>query len=199
MEQIISKEEFEEIRKTKGEVRGSGPKSIAEHVFQKEGEHGLKRLEDLMNSLGFPIEYRKINSVDYYPYWIVTASFLAAKRLFNFTSEDYQKIGEIDVKFTPFQKIFLKYFVSLKKLAESISKMWEHYNTLGKMELIEFDEKNKRAIVRVTEFDRSEYQCQYLIGYMTATVKMVSKIIPICEETKCTFRGDEYHEFTLRW
>jgi len=199
MEQIISKEEFEEIRKTKGEVRGIGPRSIAEYVLWKEGEHGLKRLEDLMNSLGFPIEYRKMKSMDYYPYWIVSVSFLAVKRLFNFTNEDFQKMGEMDVRFTPLQKIFIKYFVSLKKLAESASKMWEHYDTLGKIELIEFDEKNKRAIMKVTEFDRSEYQCQYLIGYITATAKIVSKTIPICEETKCTFRGDEYHEFTLKW
>jgi hypothetical protein len=199
MEQIISKEEFAEIKKAKGEVRGIGPRAIAEYVLRKEGEHGLKKLEDVMRSLDFPIEYRKINQMDYYPYWLVTASFLAVKRLFNFVNEDFQKMGALDVKFTPLQKFFIKYFVSLKKMAESASKMWEHYDTVGKIELIEFDEKNKRAVMKVTEFDRSEYQCQYLIGYIAAMAKIVSKTMPVCEETKCTFRGDEYHEFTLTW
>lgn len=199
MEQVISKEEFAEIKKARGEVRGNGPRTIGEYVLRKEGENGLNKLEALMSSLDYPIEYIKMNQMDFYPYWIVTASFLAVKRLFNFTNEDFQKMGEMDVKFTPLQKIFIKNFVSLKKLAEEAPKMWGHYDTGGKLELIEYDEKKKHAILKLTDFDCSEYQCQYTIGYMTAIARIVSKKRPICEETKCIFKGDKYHEFTLTW
>lgn len=199
MEQIISQEEFTEIKKAKGEMRGNGPKTIGDYILKKEGENGLQKIEEIMKLLGYPIEYRKINQLDYYPMWLAGVTLLAAKRLFNFTNEDFQKMGEMDVKFTPIQRFFTKYFISLKKASESSSKIFSQYHTQGKLELVEFNEKEKYGILRIMDFGLNEYHCHYMIGYIAATAKMVSKNPISCEETQCPFRGGKYHDFKIKW
>jgi len=199
MEQIISKEELAKIKNIKGEIRGTVVKIIGEYVLLKEGENGLNKLDDLMRSLDCSTEYRKINKVIFLPTWLVVVSFLATKRLFNFTNEDFQKMGEMDVKISPFLKIFIKYFVSLKKLEEAVPKMWNNFLPDVKVELTEFNEKEKYSIMKLDNFDLSENCCQYFIGFANTLTRMIGRENFVCEETKCTFRGDDHHEFKLKW
>ncbi|MEI6597059.1 MAG: hypothetical protein WCL13_02505 [bacterium] len=199
MEEIISKKEFEEIKKAPGEMRGNGPKTIGDYILRKEGESGLQKVEEILKVLGYPIEYRKIKQMDYYPMWLAGVTLLIAKRLFDFSNEDFRKMGEMDVKFTPIKKFFVKYFVSLKKAYEAAPKIFSQYYTEGKLEMMEFNEKERRAILKVSDFGLNEYHCQYIIGYLSASAGMAGKYPITCEETKCTFRGDEYHEFTIKW
>jgi hypothetical protein len=199
MPQIILKEEFEEMTKVKGELRGNGPKNIGEFIFKKEGERGLKQVEDIMEKFGYPIKYRKIDSMEFQPLWLVSATLLAAKRLFNFTNEDFQKMGEADVKFSSIQRLFMKYFVSLEMAAKAASKIWNKYHTEGKLELMEYNAKERHAVLKITDFRLNEFHCQYLIGYFLAVAQMTTKGSATCEETKCVFRGDKYHEFSLKW
>jgi len=199
MPQIILKEEFDEMTKVKGELRGNGPKNIGEFIFKKEGERGLKKVEDIMEKLGYPIEYKKIDPMEFKPLWLVTATLLAAKRLFNFSDDDFQKMGEADVKFSPIQRLFMKYFISLEVAAKEASKMWNKYHTEGKLELMEYNNKERRAILKLTNFGLNEYHCQYLVGYFRAVAQITTKGAAICEETKCFFRRDGYHEFIIKW
>jgi len=199
MPHIILKEEFDEMTKVKGELRGNGPKNVGDFIFKKEGENGLKKVEDIMEKLGYPIEYRKINPMDFRPLWLLSVTLLAAKRLFNFTNEDFQKMGEADVKITYFQKFFMKYFVSIEQTAKAASKMWAKYFTTGILELVEFNEKEKHVVLRLKNFKLNEYHCQYLIGYFRTVGQMTGIKTVTCEETKCPFRGDEYYEFLMKW
>jgi len=199
MPQIILKDEFDEMTKVKGELRGNGPKNIGEFIFDQEGERGLKQVEDLMEKLGYRIEYLKIDPMEFKPLWLVSATLLAAKRLFNFTDNDFQKMGELDVKFTPIQRLFVKYFISLEQAAKAASKMWSKYHTEGKLELVEYNEKEKKVILRLTNFGLNEFHCQYLLGYFRAVAQMSTKGEVSCQETKCVFRHDPYHEFLIKW
>ena len=199
MPQIILKDEFDEMTKVKGELRGNGPRNIGEFIFKREGERGLKQVEDLMEKIGYKVEYRKIDPMEFKPLWLVSATLLAAKRLFNFSDDDFQEMGEADVKLTPIQRLFMKCFVSIEQAAKSAPKMWNKYHTEGKIELIEYNEKEKRVILRLTNFGLNEFHCQYLVGYFRAVAQMVTKGLVDCEETKCIFRHDPYHEFVIKW
>jgi len=199
MEEIISKEELIKAKTKKGEGRGMNLRNIGEYVLMKEGEGGLKKLEDLIKSLGYPIEYKKIDKMDFYPIWVSTVSFLATEKLFNFTNKNFQEMGEMDAKFNLFIKVFINYFISLKTLTEASSKIIKHFAPQVEVESKEFNEKEKYAILRIKNFDISKYHCQYFIGFANAIIKMASKENPICEETKCPLQGDDCHEFTLRW
>jgi len=199
MSQIILKEEFAEMTKVKGELRGNGPKNIGEFVFKKEGERGLKQLEDVMERLGYPVDYRKMDPMGFCPIWLLTVTLLASKRLFNYGNEDFQQMGEADVKFTPIQRFFIKYFVSIEQTAKAAPKMWAKYFTKGKLELVELNEKERRAVLILKDFKLNECHCQYLIGYFRTVGQMTGNKTATCEETKCPFRGDEYYEFLMRW
>jgi len=199
MEQIISKEELTEIKKIKGEARGTIAKTIGEYVLIKEGEDGLKKLEDLMKILDYPTEYKKINKMNFYPLWFITVSFLATERLFNFTNEDFKKMGEMDVRLSPFLRIFIKYFISLERLTKEAPKLFNQLAPYVEVESSEFNGKEKYSIMRLKNFDISKYHCQYFIGFANTVARMTSREHPTCEETKCPFRGDDCHEFVLRW
>ncbi|MFA4998973.1 MAG: hypothetical protein WC514_03050 [Candidatus Paceibacterota bacterium] len=199
MPQIILKDEFDEMTKVKGEMRGNGPRNIGEFILKQEGERGLKQVEDIMGKLGYPIKYTKIDPMGFQPLWLVSITLLAAKRLFNFSNEDFQKMGEADVKFTSIQRLFMKYFISIEQAAKAASKMWAKYNIEGNLELAEYNEKERRVVLRVTNWALNEYHCQYLIGYFRAVTQMAAKGVATCEETKCVHRGDKYHEFLIKW
>lgn len=199
MEEIISKEELENAKIVKGDGRGMNLRNIGEYVLVKQGESGLKKLEDLMKSLDYPIEYMKIDKMDFYPIWVSTISFLSTEKLFNFTNKDFQKMGEMDAKFNSFTKVFIKYFISLKSLTEAVPKIFNHFVPFSTVESTEFNEKEKYSTIRLKNFDLSKYHCQYLIGFANAAARMASKGQPNCEEIKCPFRGDDCHEFRLSW
>ena len=79
-------------------------------------------------------------------------------------------------------------------------KMWSKHWTIGKLVPVKLDEKQKYAVIRVEEFDLHPLYCIYLEGYFAGIVQMLAKASKIdSRETKCSFKGDPYHEFTVKW
>ena len=93
----------------------------------------------------------------------------------------------------------MKYFVSLEKIAKEAPKMWRRYHTVGDPKVVEFSEEKRYGILRVENFNLVPSYCQMVIGYLSSLIQIVVKASVTCKETKCTFRGDDYHEFLLKW
>ncbi|MBZ9572355.1 hypothetical protein KJA15_03430 [Patescibacteria group bacterium] len=143
MEQIVSKEEINELMKIKGEISGRIIKAAREYLVKEKGEEGMKKVRDAMTKLGYPINYRKIKSTDYYPLHLTTLTLLISKRLFNFDDKKFQEMGEFESKSSIIIRIFLKYFVSLEKLLKEAPKMWRKYFSIGDLKIVERNqEKN---------------------------------------------------------
>ena len=70
MEEIISKEEINELMSLKGEVKGTGIKTHGGFILKEEGEEGLKRLEETMVNLGYPIEFKKVRATTLYHFGV---------------------------------------------------------------------------------------------------------------------------------
>lgn len=198
MEQIISKEELDELMKIKGEVRGVAIKGEMDFVLKEEGKEGFKKLKDTMEALGYPIEYRKIKPMDFYPLGLHGTVQLAIKRLFNWDDKKFQEMGRFEAKTSLITRLFMRYFFSSEKIVEEAPKMWREYFTVGDLKIIEYDEEKGYSISRLENFRIHPIQCQVLIGYFSSIVQMVIGGRVIGEETKCVFRGDEYHEFLLK-
>jgi len=199
MGEIISKEEFDELMGIKGETRGNGPKNVGEFVFRKEGENGLQLLEETITKLGYPIKYKEIKPMNYYPLGLTGISLLVAKLLFNFGEKEFQGIGASDVKFSAIQKIFIRYYVSLRRVIREAPKMWKKYHTSGNLKIMEFDEKKKNIILKLENFELKGPHCQLLEGYFMAVFELTTRGKAFCEETKCPAKGDAYHEFLVKW
>ncbi len=199
MEQIISKEEFNNLMKIKGEVRGRGIREPMNFVFEREGENGLKKIEDTMIKLGFPLKYQEIKENNLYPIKLLAITLLVMKRLFDYDDKNFQDMGKMGAKLSMLVRIFMKYFVSLKKIVTTIPEYWRKYYTIGEARLIEFDEKKRYIILRIENFPYFPAHCDILKGYFSGVVQMVVKSQVFCKEIKCPRMGDKYHEFIVEW
>ncbi len=199
MSQIISKEEFEELMKIKGETRGMSLKGEGNFILKQEGEEGLKKLEKTIAELGYPIKFKEIKAMDFYPLGLEVVTLVAIKRLFNYDDEKFREMGRFESKLSFIIRLFMKYFFSMKQAIKVAPKMWKENYTVGDLEVPEFDEEKKYAIIKIKNFQGYPLLCLDLQGYFPGIVQMIVGTPATCQETKCVHRGDEYHEFVLKW
>jgi predicted hydrocarbon binding protein len=123
---------------------------------------------------------------------------ICAKRLFDFTEEDFREWGKFGEK-SLLIRLFMKYFVSIERVAKEAPRMWRHNLTVGDINVIEINKEKKSLILKLENFTILPCYCQALSGYFSSIVQMVVGKEVICEETKCVHKGDDYHEFLLEW
>jgi hypothetical protein len=200
MEEIITKETAQKLMKElKGEVRGISFKAEEGFILREKGEKGLKLLEDKMARLGYPIKYREIKPMDFYPIGLKAIAVLAIKKVFDFSDETFEEIGAFGTKMPLIIKLFMKYLGSVKVAARAAPKMWRRYYTVGDLKTVDFNEEKRYIVLRLENFWLVTPFCLYLKGYFRHIVEMVVKSKANCEETKCPHRGDGYHEFLVKW
>ena len=199
MEQIITKEIAKRFMAIKGEVRGVALKSHQDFILKEKGEEGLKKLEEEMARLGYPIKYKEIRITDFYPVGLEVVALLAIKKLFDFDEEKFEEIGIFQSKISWIIKLFMKYFGSLEMLVDRAPDIWKKYYTIGDFKVVELNELKRYIVLRVENFKLHPLHCRHVKGYCYNVIKMVVKKPVTCQEIKCPFRGDEYHEFLIKW
>jgi hypothetical protein len=196
--QKLTKELAKKLMEIKGEARGVVFKTDADFVLEQKGKEGLSRVEKKFKEVSYPIEYGKIKPMDFYPIGLRAISLLAIKEVFNFSNEDIKKMGIEAPKISFIIKLFTRYFFSLDKLAQKSDDLWQRHYTAGQLSAA-VNEKEGYVILRVQDLIIHPVFCSYLEGYFLTILHMVVKKTVISEERKCTFKGDEYHEFLLKW
>ena len=146
MEQIISKEELEELIKIEGKTMGNSIKNSGEFILREEGEEGLKKLEDAMSALGYPIRYREIKATSFYPSNLLAITFVTMKRLFSYDDKKFQEMGEFRAKFSLIIRLFMRYFVSIDKAAKALPIIWRKLFTTGDARVVELNKEARYAI-----------------------------------------------------
>lgn len=199
MEKIISKEELSELKNLKGEVRADGMKNYAGFILKEEGKKGLEKLEDQMAEFGYPLRFKDVKATDFYPVKLEAVMLVLIKKLFNYNNEKFNEMGGFFVKTSLFIRFFAKYFFSIERVIQEIPKMWRKHLTQGTLKVVEHDMEKRYLILRVEDFYHHPLHCQILIGYFPAVLQMIIKSKGVCQETKCVHRGDEYHEFLVKW
>ena len=199
MSEIFSKKEFDELMKIKGEVRGMGMKGHAEFILKEEGEEGLKKLEETITNLGYPIKYKEMKLMAFYPVGLEAATLILIKRFFRYDDKKFQEMGKFGVKISFLVRLFTRYFVSVEKFAKLAPDMWKKGGALGDFKIVEYDIPKKRLVLAIENFSLHPLYCQVFTGYFSKGLQMIIGKETTCEETKCTHRGDDYHEFLLKW
>ncbi len=195
----LTKETAKKLMEIKGETRGVSIMGDLEYILYKEGEEGLRKVEQELEKLGYPIKYKEMNGMALYPIGLEALTFLVFKKLFNFDREEFIKMGEFNSKVSLVVKLFMKYFVSLEVIAKHASKFWRRYYTTGDMKVTEINKEKKYIVVRVENFEHHPFHCLTVEGYLISIIKMVLGKPVSCEETKCVYRGDKYHEYIVKW
>lgn len=199
MEQIISKEEVNKLMSLKGEVRGAGMKGYAEFILKEEDEEGLERLEKTMMKLGYPIKYRKMRAMKFFPIGLEALTLLAIKRLFNYDGEKLEEMGGLSLKGSIITRLFMKYFTSPQRITKEAINIWRKGVTVGDLKVVEYNKDKKYSIIRLENFRLHPLHCHVVRGYLSSAFKMIFKGEAQVEESKCIYRGDDYHEFLIKW
>ena len=199
MAEVISKEEFNQLMKLEGEVRGMSVKSYGDYILKEKGEKGLKTLEEAITKAGYPIKYRGIRKMNFYPLGLEALTLLGIKRIFNFGKKEIQEMAKFQAKFSVLIRLFVKHFVSLEKAAKAVPNMWRSYYSGGDLKVVKLDQEKGVMILRLENFRLLPEHCHDLTGYFPTISQLIIKRPVSCEETKCSFRGDDYHEFLMKW
>lgn len=197
----LNKKELDELLRLKGEIRGVVFHTDASYVFQREGQKGLDKLEKAVEELGYPIDYKNPKKTDWYPVGLRAISLLLIKDTFGWSDEDIKDMGWNAPSFSFIIKIFMKFFISIEKIAEETPTLWkEHYKDIGRLQPMEVDKEKKIFVLRIEDFKVHPIFCFYLHGYFKRVLSFALKTKKInSEETKCVFRGDSCDEFTIKW
>jgi len=202
-QETLTPELVKKLMAFEGKIRGMDLKIDGEFILKTEGKENFEKLKEKLIKIGVPNEYQydKIKSLDFYPGGLKAISLLAIKEVLGYDDEKIQEIGMIASKSSLIVRIFIKYFLPISDFFfKKGPTIWDKYWTVGKFTPLDLNEKEKFALVRIEGLDLHPVYCSYLKGYFTTLTKMVtggSNII--CQETKCSFRGDKVHEFLLKW
>lgn len=201
MEEILTKETAKKLMEIKGEIRGIVFKTDVTFILKEKGEEGLKKLEAEMERLGYPFKYNAIKTSEFYPIGLRIISLLLIKQIFGFSEEKIEEMGSLAIKFSPLLRIITKLFLNFEKIFFSRGpELFKKILRVGEIIPVIIDTKKKEAIIRFKDLDLHPIYCRYLKGGLSSFFKVATGVQTItCQETKCTFQGDEYHEFLLKW
>jgi len=199
MAEKLTKKLAKELMEIKGEARGVTLKTDWDFIFQRKGIEGLEKLNAKMAEVGFPLSHKEIKTMNFYPIGMDAVSMLAIRDVFGFGEKEFIELGASAPKFSIFLKVLLRYFASPEQALKEAPKMWKKHYTIGELKVVGFDEKDKKVGIRIENFKVHPIYCCTIKGYFTRVLEMIVKSDAKCEEIKCQFRGDEYHEFLLSW
>jgi len=199
MDQKINKEIAKKLMEIKGEARGVILKTDGEFLLKEKGKESIKKAEEEFKNLGYPLKYDEINSMGFYPIGLRVLSLLIVASFFDFDEEKVKEMGSDAPKVSLIIRLFMQHFLSVEKTVKESSRMWKEHYTVGRITPVETDEKEKRLIMRLEDINLHPLFCSYMAGYFLKIMEMVVKATVTCQETKCCFKGDQYHEYLFKW
>jgi hypothetical protein len=198
MEETLQ-ETADRLKNFPGKVKGEVFRTHADYIRQKEGEDGVRRVEEKMAELGTPILFEEINPFEWISEGMSSLTIVVTKEVFNWTEDDVFEMGRFAPKFSFIIKVMIQYLVSIESLLKNATKYWNKHFDFGSAE-VESDTENKKAIVREKGFNTHPLVCLYHAGYFKGLCEFAikSKNITVTE-TACTHKGAEYNEFVITW
>ncbi len=193
----INTEEVERIKNLEGEVRGVALKTDEIYILKNYGEDGIKKVREELKIFGVDIDYESVSKMDYYPISLRIFSLLAIAKAFNYEKGDIIQMGSKAPRVSFLVKFFTQYFMSSEKTLEKVDELWKKHYTKGRVEIGEINEAGGVAIFRVYDSNFHPIFCDYLSGYFTTIISMVVGKEASSREEKCTFNGDDCHQYHL--
>ena len=195
------KKEVQKLKKLPGQQRGEHIKYMVDYVRKEKGEEGLNRLLETLKKLDFDIgDVKELGHTEWIPESIPHVFLVAAARVFGWDKKEIFKMGRSVIPYSTTIKVYIKYFSSIKKTLKRAIDKWNKDFSRGKLELKEFDKKNGKAVLTLSDFDTHPLVCDFLRGDFTGIITLItgSKNARV-KETKCMSRGYNHHEFVLEW
>ena len=183
-----------------GNAKGEAIITNANYIKRTQGEEGLKKVEKRMNELGADIRFNEISSFQWYQEGLNSLVLVVAKDVFNWSDEDVIKMGYLATKNSFIVRLIMQYLVSVNRVFKDAPRYWRKHFDFGALEPVELNEKEGHMTLRIRGFHTHYTCCLSQIGYFKGITELVtrSKNVDV-KETKCTHKGDEYHEYKITW
>lgn len=199
VEGILNRKIAEKLMKKEGEGRGFILKNDATFVRARKGKAGLKELEKELEKVGCPINYKGIRSLNFYPVSWRAISLLAMKKVFGWGDEEFRELGRFILGGSLIVRVYARFFHSVEAVVKKAPQMWREYFTVGELTAPDYNEEKRYVIIEIKDLDFDPVFCRAMEGYLTTIVGMVVKAEVKCHETKCTFEGQDRHQFKITW
>ncbi len=194
----LNKEVVKKLMKLKGETRGFNILPDRKWILKNKGEEGLEKVEKEAAKAGYPLHYDDLKVMSFYPAGLRAISLLSIKKAFDLDNEGIRGVCEFHLKQNLITKLFTKYFYSIPSTLKNAPKMWERHWTKGKFIVEEYDEEEKRVVIKIKDFEVHPVFCRCLEGYFAALANLVvGGNEAVCREKKCTFDEDNLHEYVI--
>ncbi len=183
-----------------GKVRGEIFLNHKSFIEAKEGSGGLEKLEQKLESLSAPINFKKINSSVWMSEGLSALVIVATKEVFYFEEKDIFEMGRSAPRFSLGLKMLAKNVVLPRRLFEESPVYWKNLFDFGFINPVEFNEHLQQAVLRIQEYKTHPLICTYHAGYIKGLAEFVLKTNKVTvEETKCVYKGDDYDEYKINW
>ena len=198
MKRTISKEEFNSLMSLEGKVLGAAIQEFKDFIAEDRGIRGVEDFENAIIALGY-LKIKEIQKNKFYPIGLYAVVLLTMKELFDYNDEKFEEMGAFNAKLSVIIRLFMRFFISLKKAAEAVPRMWRKYYTIGDLEVVSLNEEEQSVNLRLKNFSLHPLHCLIQKGYFSTILQIITKAPVSCDQIKCTHRGDDYHEFLLKW
>lgn len=186
--------------KLDGRVRGSTLNTDAAFVESQEGREGLHKVEAAFRQLGYPLQYRKIKNMGWYPLCLRVLSLSIIRDVLRLGEGGVREMGDVAPKFSFLVRIGMNSVGLPTIVLKNIPVYWRAHYSVGDMAVSEVNEQDGFLTVRLAHFKIHPILCQYFEGYFRRLMQFsFTDDVVDCTETKCVFKGDDVHEYRISW
>jgi hypothetical protein len=197
---VITDEDCSSIAQIKGNVRGTVFQTDAAYIQRILGQAKFGQLKKRLKECGYPIEYKTIRAMEWYPLNQRVLSFRLLQDMFHWQDADFWQMGNTAPKFSFTIRIMMKLLVSTKTAMYEAPLTWSRHYDIGSLSVPAFNEEDKYVVVQISDFKILPVFCRYLEGYILRLMEFILPKFSISiEETKCMHRGDPDHIYEINW
>lgn len=187
------------LKTFKGNVKGEAVIADIKYIKFKEGEEGLKKVEEKMKELGVSINLDDIKPFSWISEGISAIIIIVAKEIFNWTEKDVFEMGKTAPKISFIVKLMIRHFFSFEMLIQNINKYWQKHYDFGSLNP-ELPLEENKITLKEEGYNLHPLLCIYHAGYYQAICEFALKDKNITiKETACVHRGEDYNEYTIEW
>lgn len=184
------------------EVSGRAFLGIIRHIKETHGTEALQRAVNGSGEETARIFQNRILHAHWYPYSTYSAFLSSLAREFGEGDPDYGRKLGANSGVRDVNTVFRVYLAlaSPERLIRGCTKVWaSYYRNAGTMEAISWAPTG--TTLRITGFpEMARLHCELMEGWMIATMDALGLVVSADgRETRCTSRGDPFHEFSCTW
>ena len=197
------KETIERLNEMKGKIRGCCLKTMVDFLLKSEDKKLLPDIQSKLAEYGFEEDLREVKILDWYPISYIIASFFSFYEVLDWGEEEIKQAGRNCPKSSALIMFRIStsiYVISMERAFAMLPSAYKKLVDFGSLEASELNKGERYFTARIKDFPVHPLYCKFIEGFGEGLWEVLTSSEEIsCKERKCSFRGDPYHEFILKW